>query len=60
MSRSWLDCPAGRGQLIRKPVGSLRWSDEARERQWLGEVSALEDSLRHIRAKKDHVKQQRA
>jgi hypothetical protein len=25
---------------------------EARERQWLGEVSALEDSLRHIRAKK--------
>jgi hypothetical protein len=33
---------------------------EARERQWLGEVSALEDSLRHIRAKKDHVKQQRA
>jgi hypothetical protein len=25
---------------------------EARSRQWLGEVSALEDSLRHIRAKK--------
>jgi hypothetical protein len=30
---------------------------EAREHQWLGEVSALENSLRHIRAKKDHVKQ---
>lgn len=25
---------------------------EARSRQWLGEVSALEDSLRHIRVKK--------
>jgi hypothetical protein len=25
---------------------------EARERQWLGEVSALEDSLRHIRSRK--------
>ena len=25
---------------------------EARSRHWLGEVSALEDSLRHIRVKK--------
>jgi hypothetical protein len=25
---------------------------EAQERQWLGEVSALEDSLRHIRSRK--------
>ena len=25
---------------------------EARERQWLGEVSALEDCLRHIRSRK--------
>jgi hypothetical protein len=25
---------------------------EARERQWLGEVGALEDSLRHIRSRK--------
>ena len=25
---------------------------EAQERQWLGEVSALEDNLRHIRSRK--------
>jgi hypothetical protein len=50
-----LDGPAQLTRLDQIEASTISRLAEARERQWLGEVSALEDSLRHIRAKKTEV-----
>ncbi|WP_155854522.1 tyrosine-type recombinase/integrase [Arthrobacter sp. MA-N2] len=48
------------GQLPRLreiEASTLERIDEARQKTWLGEVAALEESLRHIRAKQDQAAQ---
>jgi hypothetical protein len=44
--------PAQMPRLEQIEVSTVSRLAEARERQWLGEVSALEDNLRHIRSRK--------
>jgi integrase len=47
--------PAQQPRLLQIEANTLERLDEARSMQWLGEVSALEESLRHIRAKQTQV-----
>jgi hypothetical protein len=44
--------PAQLPRLDQIEASTVSRLTEARERQWLGEVSALEDNLRHIRSRK--------
>ncbi|MGD0706114.1 MAG: hypothetical protein ABSA02_40310 [Trebonia sp.] len=44
--------PAQLPRLDQIEASTVSRLTEARERQWLGEVSGLEDKLRHIRSRK--------
>jgi hypothetical protein len=43
--------PAQQPRLRDLEANALKRLDEARQKTWLGEVAALEESLRHIRDK---------
>jgi hypothetical protein len=47
--------PAQAPRLDQIEASAVSRLAEARERQWLGEVGALEDSLRHICSRKAQV-----
>jgi hypothetical protein len=42
-------------RLLQIEINTRERLDEARRMRWLGEVAALEESLRHIDAKKQHA-----
>lgn len=47
--------PAQKPRLLAIEANTVERLDEARSMKWLGEVNALEESLRHIRAKRDQL-----
>ncbi len=47
--------PAQKSRLLQIETNTIERLDEARRMAWLGEVSALEESLQHIRKKRDQI-----
>ena len=47
--------PAQKPRLLAIEANTVERLDEARSMKWLGEVNALEESLRHIRSKRDQL-----
>ncbi len=47
--------PSQKPRLLRIETNTVERLDEARKMAWLGEVAALEESLRHIRGKRHQL-----
>lgn len=47
--------PAQKPRLLQIETNTIERLDEARRMAWLGEVNALEESLRHIRTKREQI-----
>lgn len=47
--------PSQKPRLLQIESNTVERLDEARKMAWLGEVAALEESLRHIRGKREQL-----
>jgi len=47
--------PAQKPRLLAIEANTIERLDEARSMKWLGEVAALEESLRHIQTKREQL-----